>query len=88
MNKKLKLLVQQEIRNAIRNQSLAELAQIAERFAKNGKLLKEEDGGILPSQKDAENIQIMAIAITAKQFIEEMTELINSSPTSLCTTSL
>ncbi len=60
MNKKLKLLVQQEIRNAIRNQSLAELAQIAERFAKNGKLLKEEDGGILPSQKDAENIQIMA----------------------------
>ena len=63
MNRKLKSLVQQEIRNAIRNQSLAELAQIAERFAKNGNLLKEEDGGILPSQKDAENIQIWLVTL-------------------------
>ena len=60
MNKKLKSLVQQEIRNAIRDQSLAELAQIAKRLAKNSKLLKEADGAILPSQKDAENIEIMA----------------------------
>ena len=60
MNKKLKQLVEQEVRNTVREELLNELASIAKRFAKNNKLLKEEDSAILPSQKDAENIQIMA----------------------------
>lgn len=60
MNKKLKQLVEQEVRNTVREELLNELTAIAKRFAKNNKLLKEENTAILPSQKDAENIQIMA----------------------------
>ena len=59
MNKKLRQVVQQEIRNAIREQMLIELGNIAERITKKSNLLKEADE-MLPTQKDAENIEIMA----------------------------
>jgi len=59
MNKKLKQVIQQEVRNAIREQMLTELASIAERIVSKSVLLKEADQ-TLPTQKDAENIEIMA----------------------------
>jgi len=59
MNKKLRQVVQQEIRNAIREEMLTELGNIAERITKKSNLLKEADE-MLPTQKDAENIEIMA----------------------------
>ena len=59
-NKNLKQLVEQEVRNVVREELLNQLTTIAKRFAKNNKLLKEETSAILPSQNDAENIEIMA----------------------------
>jgi pantoate kinase len=53
MNTKLKSLVQREIRNAIRDQSLAELAQIAERFTKTANLLKDSTSTTTTSTKSA-----------------------------------
>ena len=59
MSKKLRQVIQQEIRNAIREEMLTELGQIAERIVKNNGVLNEADA-MLPTQKDAENIEIMA----------------------------
>lgn len=59
MDKKLKQIVQQEVRNAIREEMLTELGAIAKRIGQKSLLLKEADA-VLPSQKDAENIEIMA----------------------------
>lgn len=63
MENKTRQKLKEYIRNEIRNELLSELMQINKKYTKKHKRLKEQTQ-VLPSQKDAENIELMSTDVT------------------------